>query len=239
MSSIRRHLAAELLLSLFGSLLVGAGIVHAVRDTGALVPRLLELGVITALSLSFVLAGRYMSGRIDEARFRLVVYSTVGLGLLTGTLSWIASGIQLLQGYSLNEPVYYGLTMMAGGAAAGPYVGYFYGQLQQSNAELNHRYEEMAVLNRRLSVANRVLRHNLRNNLTVIAGVTSDLKQRRDTGSFGDRLDMLDRQTDELTELSEKMGEIRQVWNTNQRTSVDIVAIVNRALDELRSELQE
>ena len=231
----RRLVTGKLQLSFFAAVLVGSSIVHTAQNLHSPLPELLQLLLVTVLSLSFVTAGHLMSRRVEPAQFHWVVYSTIGIGLLPGALSWIASAVQFLQGYSLNEPLYYGVTMMAGGAAAGPYIGYFYARLQQSNAELSHRYEEMTVLNRRLGVANRVLRHNLRNNLTVISGVTGDLQRRVESEPMADRVELLDRRTDELATLSDKMGKIRQVWETNQRTTVDLVPLLERLLCDTAS----
>ncbi|MFC6975605.1 HAMP domain-containing sensor histidine kinase [Halomicroarcula sp. GCM10025709] len=223
-------------LYLLGPAFAIVGIVHAAGDTSGLPVRLMELAVVCALSAALVVSIRYTADRVAPAQFRYVGYSTVGLGLTTAALSLLASGIQVLQGYSLNEPLYYAMIMGAGGTVAGPYLGYYYARLRRSNTELNHRYEEMAVLNRRLSVTNRVLRHNLRNNLTVIDGVATDLRENVETPGIGDRLSLLTSRTDRLVGLSEKMAEIREIWDTTERQTVNVAALTEEVLGDANAQ---
>lgn len=224
---------------LLGPALAVVGIVHALGDTAGLFVRGMELAVILILAVALMWSIRYTADRVGTEQFHYVGYSTVGLGLMTAALSLLASGIQVLQGYSLNEPLYYAVIMGAGGAVAGPYLGYYYARLQRSNSELNHRYEEMSVLNRRLSVTNRVLRHNLRNNLTVIDGVATDLDERVETPGCDDRISLLASRTDELVALSEKMTEIRDVWNTTEHQHVDVATLTESILADLKAEYPE
>ena len=221
---------------LLGPALAVVGVVHALGDTSGLFVRGMELAVMLTLAAALMVSLRYTAERVGTDQFHYVGYSTVGLGLMTASLSLLASGIQVLQGYSLNEPLYYAVIMGAGGTVAGPYLGYYYARLQRSNTELNRRYEEMSALNRRLSVTNRVLRHNLRNNLTVIDGVATDLDERVEIAGFDDRISLLASRTDNLVELSEKMAEIRDVWDTTERQYVDVVALTESILRDVETE---
>jgi len=222
-------------LYLLGTVLVGVGVGHTLASPAPLWVRLLELLVISSLAAVVVGSGYYFGQRLGPTQFRWVVYSTLALGTLTGGLSLVSSGLQVLQGYSLNEPVYYAVVMAAGGAAAGPFPGYLYAQVRRANEELSHRHDELLELNERLTVANRVLRHNLRNDLTVVMGVTEHLRDRHTSEELTSQLGLVKRRLDKLTELTEKMKRIRQVWETNERCETDLVETVVDAVAEFRS----
>lgn len=208
-------------------LFIGAvGVGHLLVDPTPLVPHLLEFAVLLTLAGVVVVSGHYVAQRVRAEHFYYVVYSTLGLAVLTATVSWTASGLQVLQGYSLNEPVYYGFIMAAGGAAAGPFIGYYYARLQTSNAELNERYEEIRTLNERLAVLNRVLRHNLRNDVSVISGIGSDLQTRLEDEELRTQLELLNDRAKELVRLSKRSSDLRKVWETDDQVTLDVVSLL-------------
>ncbi len=230
-------MTVERLLLLCSLSFVVVGVANALGGRGSAAARLVELTVITGLATGLAVSGYLMCRRVDDPRY--VLYSTLGLGLLTGSLSLLASSVQVLKGYTLNEPVYYAVVMAAGGAAVGPYLGFYYARLQRSNEELSERYRDLSALNQRLAVANRVLRHNLRNDLTVVDGVAKDLQRRVGDDGPTEHVDLLNRRTDSLLELSETMDEIRGVWNTDERVVVDLATVLHDLLDDLRTTYPE
>jgi len=102
------------------------------------------------------------------------------------------------------------------------------------------RDEHRAELTRQtnlVNVLNRVLRHNLRNDLTVVRGRAKLLMDRVEEETHGD---VCLRVIDELIELSEKARDLEQVvGRTLDREETDVVALVERVVDELAREFPD
>ncbi|MFC7251149.1 PAS domain S-box protein [Halomicroarcula sp. GCM10025324] len=89
---------------------------------------------------------------------------------------------------------------------------------------------------RRLEVLNRVLRHNLRNDLTVVLGLADELSSRIDDGRLLDLLDRLQRKASEVAELSDRARQIEQSARREEagRHPVDVPAVVEDIVDATR-----
>lgn len=99
----------------------------------------------------------------------------------------------------------------------------------------NDRHEKLLTRQTNLAVVlNRVLRHNLRNNMSVIRGYTQLMTDQLDNQTLGEiSLQHVDR----LIELSQKARELDQVIATDSEyTPTDIVALVRELTDELQQE---
>jgi len=80
------------------------------------------------------------------------------------------------------------------------------------------------------TVLNRVLRHNLRNEMSVIRGFTQLIAEETDT----DHDDTIFEHIDDLLQLSEKARELERIVTTDaDRASVDIDALVERLVDNI------
>jgi PAS domain S-box-containing protein len=77
---------------------------------------------------------------------------------------------------------------------------------------------------RRLEVLNRVLRHNLRNDLTVVLGLADELHERTDDETHRDLIERLRRKAEQIASLSDRAREIeRSVRREDaERSPVDI-----------------
>jgi PAS domain S-box-containing protein len=84
------------------------------------------------------------------------------------------------------------------------------------------------------TVLNRVLRHNLRNDLSVIRGYTQIMAEKLDNV---DESETILTNIDELIELSQKARELDQIIATDsERESTDIVALIERVVEPLLQE---
>lgn len=99
---------------------------------------------------------------------------------------------------------------------------------------LRRRKARMERHRQRLTVLNRVLRHDIRNNASVVLGAISELKR-----TFGDAapLETIERQNRKIVELSDNARRIeRTIDNSDQTTTaVDVTGAVEANIDELRS----
>lgn len=91
---------------------------------------------------------------------------------------------------------------------------------------------------RRLDVLNRVLRHNLRNDLNVILGNARILAANADDEDER-RAQKIQRKAEGLVSISDKARRISQLTETADATTVDVVSIVERTVGALRRDHPE
>jgi len=85
-----------------------------------------------------------------------------------------------------------------------------------------------------VTVLTRILRHNLRNDMTVIRGQANLLNENHDADGSSDKII---RKTDELLELSETAREFTSIVSTNSdRQQLDIAAVVRSVVEKTESE---
>jgi len=91
---------------------------------------------------------------------------------------------------------------------------------------------------RRLKLLNRVLRHNLRNDLTVILGMADALDERIDDPELGSILDRLQRKAEEVSSLSERARDMERSVRRDQfgTDPVDVPAAVSDIVSSYRDE---
>ena len=91
---------------------------------------------------------------------------------------------------------------------------------------------------RRLKVLNRVLRHNLRNDLTVVLGMADALDDRIEDDDLLSILDRLQGKAEEVATLSQRAREIERSVRRDQfgTESVDVPTTARRVVDAYREE---
>ena len=97
----------------------------------------------------------------------------------------------------------------------------------------NVRHESLLTRQTNLAVVlNRVLRHNLRNNMSVIRGYTQMMAEEMDNKTIGD---ISLRQIDDLIDLGNKARELDQIIaSTEESERTDIQALVQTLADEVQ-----
>jgi signal transduction histidine kinase len=86
----------------------------------------------------------------------------------------------------------------------------------------------------RLQVLNRVVRHNLRNDMTVVHGFAEAANEATDSAEVGEMLDTVERKAEELVDLGEKARAIEGVLATDRaETTVELDALLADAVDEV------
>lgn len=91
-------------------------------------------------------------------------------------------------------------------------------------------YERVTELNRLLKMNQRVLRHDLRNELAVVVGHLDNVAAR--LGDDGD-VDRIREHVAELLASSEHARRIVDVWEIDDRTELDLAQVVTRARDRV------
>lgn len=170
--------------ALAGTILVLAG-VHLVLDDDRLAIELAEVSILLvfAAALAFVTVRVH---REDHGRDRTgrIVSASLGAGIGVGLLS----SLYLLARLASREPVSEGWFVVSIGwslgASAGALVGYYVERVRRERAEQSR-------LTGRLTVLNRVLRHNIRNEVGVIGGLAENAIQSTDDPELAGDLALL------------------------------------------------
>ena len=139
-------------------------------------------------------------------------------------------------GVALPEWVHFVLNATTGGAAGGALVGVYDERASRIAATLRREQQRVGLLNQRLRVLNRVLRHDLRNDMNVIQGYASLLEADDDPEVAG-RAETIRRTAEELTSLGERARHLERLLDDETaETRTDLAAVVERRLDAFERE---
>ena len=226
--------------------LVGAGVViglglatfgiHVVHVTqwnetawslvfGVLVPLL--------LSVSVLVAGASMVTDRMEGRLALRVAGwAVG-----GTVALSAMGVltvlyQQAVSASLAHPTFVVANLATGGAVAGVLVGLYDAERLSTEDRLTRERQKADRLGQQLAVLNRVLRHDIRNGVNVIAGFAGLVREeRRSAAEYAERIE---RKASELQRMSENAQRIeRMIHGDGTIEQVDLVECVETGVERI------
>ena len=110
-------------------------------------------------------------------------------------------------------------------------------RLLEQELERDHHEAELTRQANLVSVLNRVLRHNLRNDLSVVRGHAQLMMEQPDVETHGE---ICLRAVDELIDLTRKARELdRIVGEDLDRQETDIVALVERVLGDIAPEFPD
>lgn|GEM_PF-1658466 len=212
-----------------GVAVVALAVAHVVANDEPVVPELLDAGILLVFAVAILAVG-YMAVRdeYDRRSVHRIVLFALGSSAVVGSLS----GVFVLARTISNEPLPGGAFVLAIGfslgGAAGTLIGYY---LSRYETSLRHEAE----LRRRLTVLQRVLRHNIRNEVTIIEGVSRDLTDRVDDPSVAQGLDTITRHIDRVHRVAEKSQDLASVWQSEETITVDVSEALDRAIDALAS----
>jgi len=107
---------------------------------------------------------------------------------------------------------------------------------QEARAELATRKDEIEEQRAIISVLNRVLRHNLRNDLTVVASHLDFVSRKLDETTDEEHVTVIERKLDELVDRADKAREIEQLTREGHRslTPVDIGRVIGTEVERFR-----
>jgi len=181
--------------------------------------------VLGGLVPSMTLAGAHYwlpsSGIEGEQVWHVAEWSGLGIGLLT------VSNVAILAfGLPLSD---LGPTLLATSIAIGGVAGVLVGttlELRTTNVRLRRSND----------VLNRVLRHNLRNDLTVVLGHLGELEANV-SGAQADRVQQLERKVDEIVATTEKARQIDVALTAEHRRKrpVDVVSHVRERAEAVEA----
>lgn len=163
----------------------------------------------------------------DEQVWEIAMYSAAALGLSALALLVLDVATQLLTFTGVDTFLL--ATCLATITAVGALFG-FVRELQRTNQRLGLRN----------TVLHRVLRHNLRNDMTVLLCLLDELEQTADE----DQRELIDRSRRRIHGLVNLTDKVRQVNVTvnkqiSRRVTVDLVSLVEERVERLRREYSE
>lgn len=225
---LRRHVSVPIhALGLF-IVLLAAG--HVAVDEDPLAAELAEAAILLVFALATLYVG-YRVGREDvpaDDMWRIVAV-ILASGLVVGLLSGVYVAARVAAGEPTTEHWFALSIGWSVGAGPGALVGYYYNRLERSLT----RQRDLA---RRLTVLQRVLRHNLRNEVTMIRGTSDDIRALVDDPAVQSKLDVIDRHVRRVTGLSEGSGALTRIWQTEEVVDHDAARILREECARFREE---
>ncbi|UIO99178.1 HAMP domain-containing histidine kinase [Halobaculum sp. CBA1158] len=212
---------------LTGSVLALAA-AHVVFDDDRLVIDLAEASILVvfAVALGFV-AVRVARDRFAPDRVSRVVLTGLGSGIVVGALAALYLATRIADGDPTTEPMIVLSIGWSLGVSAGALVGYYVERVRRERAE-------QARLTGRLTVLQRVLRHNIRNEVAIIRGIAATAAESTDDEALTGRLRTMTDHVDRVHGLSEKANTLTELWNDDETVEADLAATVRAEVSRFR-----
>ena len=183
-----------------------------------LVNTAIAVGSAVVLSASLVYIGYWLYGSelSGDLVWRVAQYSSVGLSVP------VAVGVLLTVVGVRPGLAYLFPSLFINTIAAGAVIGLLLGSVR----ELRREHRLATKLNQRNSVLNRVLRHNLRNDTSVILGYLDTLRELPEGEAADEAYRIIVERVEELIELSESARRIERIDQGAGGGPVDLVSLV-------------
>ena len=220
----RRRLAASLVVALTGLVLMVPNVsVLVAGDQPAIGYGLAAFG--TLVSVGLVAAGYllYESSFSAINAVRIAVWNVLGVVVL-GLIMILLLVYQQSLGVAVVSVTFTVGNVLAIGAAAHVVIGFYDAR--------RVRAEQLARERKRIAVLNRVLRHNLRNEATVLLGHAENLVENLDDPELRDSAETIHERASVVGGLAADAGEVMDAYDTEfdpeRRTRVAPAAAVHR-----------
>lgn len=191
----------------------------------------IEIGLVIAIALGFVHTGRWLTTTDlrEGAVWRVFVGTTV-FGMIAVTIAAILVALQHVRGDPVTDASFVLFLAWTMGAAFGTPTTYLFELSRYRSAQLRESGERAGSLARRLSISQRILRHDLRNDLNVILGAVDDLGH----GEQEDwARDTIEAAADRLLAAAEESIALQQIVEEEGRTRFDFLALIDEILEDL------
>lgn len=212
-----------------------AGVHHAMETAaaGTYVDPMIAFAIDGVPALGIVYGGYLLSKRDLRPRNNWrVLLATVGGSVVVGAAITLGIAVRLSEGRSVSEPTFQVLLGATTGAIAGFLSGYYYARSRENAREATETTSTLAF-------TNRVLRHDIKNDMTVIKGranliVDADPEDELVEESAG----AINRQTEKVLEVIDSTSAISEAISENPDfESIDLVAVVEEVVDRCDSSL--
>ncbi|MCT9095216.1 sensor histidine kinase KdpD [Haloarchaeobius sp. HME9146] len=221
---------------LLGGLYLLAAFVHLVWHRDSLVSTVGESGLLAVLAGCLIYGANRLSrlqlGLGDSFRVFSWTVASAGVGLVVAA---VLISMQQLDGVPIqNVPVLL-LNASAATAVIGLAVTEYRERLLDEQETLRSQKAAVDRLNRRVTVLNRVLRHDLRNETTIIRGYTDLLVDSVDDAEAVEALERVRAHSENVERLSGQAKRLNRVWEDADSTAIDLVDVVAQSVDAMSS----
>ncbi|QWC20463.1 HAMP domain-containing sensor histidine kinase [Halorubrum sp. 2020YC2] len=203
----------------------GLGVRHLAfgeRNVGLL----LEAGLIFALSgVAFYTVHDLSRWGVSRSGRWRAVRIGAGTALAFAALAGIVWLIWLLEHHAFKLSF-----LLSFAASLGAAVGSRAGLYAVKSDEQLTEAQELATL---LSINDRVLRHNIRNELSVALGYLDELEDADDRSEAGEQAAIVRDHLEALLGTTERTRRLASIWRTDTVQSLDLVAVVKEQVAQL------
>ncbi|MFB6267921.1 MAG: ATP-binding protein [Halodesulfurarchaeum sp.] len=188
--------------------------------------QLLSLGSGFILAVGLVSTAYWLlqSPLEDERVLTVAEWSTLGMAVPT-TLILYGVGF-----YPLSSRAGFLINLIAAGGVVGALVGTVQA-LEQEHGDLNRLYHRNNVLQR-------VLRHNIRNGMTVVRGYADLLEEDLD-GSRAQMVRSIRQEAESIVDLSEMARNLDSLEETNHRRPIEVSSVLGELVAGLQRNYPE
>lgn len=205
---------------------------HALQPLSGVVSMVVGITLPLALSLTlFVIAGFLAVGTVGGSALRVGAWCLLGL-LGTGVVAILLSVAQFSQGGYVQDLSFVIGNVGTYGAVGGIVVGAYDARQREVSTELELERVRAENLSTRLSVLNRVLRHDIRTNVTIIKGHADAIRRGEEDPNQG--AEVIIQQAEDLHELSEEARKVEDYLAENRRLQpVDVAGTFREVVANL------
>lgn len=214
----------------------GLAIGHVLVSEHRLDETLIEIGITLVLVLGFVFVGiRFpRADLLPNGRTR-ILFGTVLFGTTVMTLVALLIAVRSLGRPADADAAFSLFLAWTFGASLGTLLTFYYERVKVQRRRLERSMAETDRLYRHLSLNQRVLRHNLRNDLNVIIGVTDQLLGEPRSDASTARLETVVGAAERLLDTSETSLAIQRVMERGDVQAFDLATVTRRVFDEFEA----
>ena len=211
-----------------GVVLSGVLLADLILESASEIPVWTGVGLVPALLLVSAVYWLPRSGLDGEGIWAVAQCGALGLGTVTLFATVLLLGVEVVQGAEAMTVV------LASNVATGTVVGVLGGLAWQLHATV----DRVRVRN---TVLNRVLRHNVRNDMTVVLGHLDELAEDVDATDHPE-IAIIERKIEAFLSLTEKIHRVDTALDCRGETrqAVDVVSVLREGvvpIQETRSEV--
>ncbi|WP_188127909.1 sensor histidine kinase [Halorubrum aquaticum] len=231
MSSPRERVRPQHAVYLLGLLSLGLGIVHLLTE-GEGFGTVLEALVICSLSAFVLFTGYEFPDRpISRAGRWRAVRLAVGVTVAFALLALAVWSIWMLEGHSDQFSF-----LLSFATALGATVG-IRGAIHAVESE--ERLEEAEDLTKLLTINQRVLRHNLRNELSIALGHLDNVESADRSTDTSEDVRVIRDHLERLLETTDRTREIVSIWNAHRTVEHRLTSLVEERIARVRETHQD
>jgi two-component system OmpR family sensor kinase len=218
-----------------GWILLVFNTVRAIQSDASLYSRIVGLSIPFALALALFAGaiGIFLSGVVDDA-FSIAGWTVTGAIAGTAAVTLNIVVLPLIDpGFALA--LFMTTNAAAGGAVLGLLIGLYDAHQRRLQRDLTAKSEEARTLSQRLSVVNRVLRHDTRTQAQLIHSYTETLLEADHPGA--DELQRIQDANSRLLELADEARDLQAILDEDSFTTTteDLVDVVDEAADTVQA----